>query len=106
MLHTISVWLVVVAFFAAGLFNTIGTSATRQNFVRWGYPSWWHRATGVLEVATALLIAAPISRVSGLILGAAIIATAVWTVLRHRDLSHLTPLGVFFILITLAGVTS
>ena len=57
MLHTASLWLLVAAFFGAGLFNAIGTTGTKSDFVRWGYPAWWCRVTGGLEMATALLIA-------------------------------------------------
>ncbi len=41
MLHSIVVWLLVVAFFGAGLFNAIGTRAIQDDFARWGYPRWW-----------------------------------------------------------------
>jgi hypothetical protein len=60
-----------------------------------GYPAWWCRVTGGLEMVTALLIALPATRLMGVILGAVIVLVAVVTVVRHRDLSHLAPLGVF-----------
>ncbi|MFD1554705.1 DoxX family protein [Paraburkholderia silviterrae] len=106
MLHTFSIWLLVLAFFGAGLFNAIGTRATQASFARWGYPRWWHRATGLLEITNAVLIALPATRGLGLILGAVIIAAAALTVLRHRELSHLAPLGVFMVMLALGGVTS
>lgn len=95
MIHTASIWLLVAAFSGAGVFNAIGTRATVQDFVRWGYPTWWHRVTGGLEIVSAILIALPLARHSGLVLGAVIIAVAALTVLRHRDYSHLAPLGAF-----------
>jgi hypothetical protein len=101
MLHTASLWLLVVAFFGAGLFNAIGTSGTRSDFVRWGYPAWWCRVTGGLEMVTAVLIALPATRLAGVILGALIVAVAGVTVVRHRDLSHLAPLGLFAALLVL-----
>jgi hypothetical protein len=55
---------------------------------------------------SAVLIALPTSRIVGLALGAVVIAAAVVTVLRHRDLSHLAPLGVFVALIALAETLS
>lgn|ERR1700722_7107417 len=106
MLHAVSIWFLVVAFFGAGVFNAVGTPVTTDSFVRWGYPRWWHRATGGLEVATAVLIAIQTTRGLGLILGAVIISSAVYTVLRHREFSHLTPLSFFFVLLMLAGITS
>ncbi len=102
MLHASLIWLLVAAFFGAGLFNAIGTPATRGSFVRWGYPAWWCHVTGGLEMANAVLIALPATRGVGLILGAVIIAAGVLTVLRHREFSHLAPLGLFAALLVLA----
>ena len=106
MVHALSIWLLVAGFFGAGLFNAIGTPATRSDFARWGYPRGWGRLTGGLEMMSAVLIALPLSRIVGLALGAVIIAAAVMTVLRHRDLSHLVPLGVFVALIAFAETLS
>jgi hypothetical protein len=78
----------------AHLFNAIGTPGTQSDFARWGYPRWWSFFTGGLEITSAVLIALPASRIVGLALGAVIIAAAVMTVLRHRDLSHLWVYGV------------
>ncbi|HKR39308.1 MAG TPA: DoxX family protein [Paraburkholderia sp.] len=104
MIHTLSIWLLAAGFFGAGLFNAIGTPASQSDYARWGYPRWWGRLTGALEVLSAVLIALPATRMIGLALGALIIAAAVLTVLRHRDFSHLVPLGVFVAVIALAGI--
>ncbi len=104
MLHALSIWFLAAGFFGAGLFNAIGTSAQRNSFVRWGYPSWWCRLTGAVEMVSAVLTAFPLSRAVGMTLGAAIIAAAVLTVLRHGEFSHLAPLSVFVVLIALTGI--
>jgi hypothetical protein len=70
MIHTLSIWLLVAGFFGAGLVNAIGTAATQSDFARWGYPRWWSRFTGGLEMMSAVLIALPVSRIVGLVLGA------------------------------------
>ena len=106
LVHALSIWLLVAGFFGAGLFNAISTPATQSDFARWGYPRWWGRLTGGLEIISAVLIALPASRIVGLALGAVIIAAAVMTVLRHHDLSHLVPLGGFVALIALAVTLS
>jgi hypothetical protein len=106
MLGILSIWLAVIAFFSAGLVNAIGTPATQESFVRWGYPRWWSRVTGGLEMAVAILIALPDTRGLGLVFGAIIIAAAASTVLRHREFAHLAPLTLFVALLTLAGVAS
>jgi hypothetical protein len=106
MVHAVSIWLLVAVFLGAGLFNAIGAAQTQSDFARWGYPRWWSFVTGGLEIAAAVLIALPVGRIAGLALGAVIIAAAVMTVLRHRDFSHLVPLGAFVAVIALAALSS
>ena len=106
MLQSISIGFLVAAFFGAGLFNAIGTTATRNSFRRWGYPGWWCRFTGALEILIAILIAFSATRAAGLLLGAVTIAAAILTILRHREWSHLAPLGLFAALLVLAALTS
>lgn len=106
MLHGIVVWLLVIAFLGAGLFNAIGMRATQDDFARWGYPRWWCRLTGGVEIMSAALIALPAGRRLGMALGAIIIAAALVTVLRRREFSHAAPLGVFAALLMLATTTS
>jgi hypothetical protein len=105
MVHAASIWLLAAGFLGAGIFNMIGTAATQDGFARWGYPRWWGRLTGGLEIMSAALITLPGSRIAGLALGAAIIAAAVLTVLRHREYAHLAPLGAFVAVIAIAGIS-
>ena len=106
MVHEIVVWLAVAAFCGAGLFNAVGTPATQDDFARWGYPRWWCRVTGGVEVACAALIALPATRGIGLALGGLVIAAALATVLRRREFSHTAPLGLFAVLLALAAATA
>ncbi|MBW9089787.1 DoxX family protein [Rhizobium wenxiniae] len=105
MLYTILTSLVVVGFAGAGLFNAIGLAGQRQNFVRWGFPPWWHLLTGLLELATAVLVALPAFQTTGLIVGAIIMAAAAATVVNCREFSHLCPIGVFVIGLVGVGLT-
>src|ERR1700756_1238337 len=88
---TLQAWRLTLAFLGAGVINAAGSTATRDEFVRWGYPRWWNLVTGGLEVLAAALIAMPAARVAGLVLGAAICVAAVATVVRHRDYGHVAP---------------
>ena len=106
MLHAVLISLLIAAFAGAGLVNAIGAGGAKSNFVRWGYPSWWHHLTGGLEILTAVLVALPGGRVAGLVLGAAIIAAAALTVVRPREFPHLVPLSVFVVLLPLVWITS
>ena len=63
MLHTISIWLAVTAFVAAGAHNSLGRKAIKEDYVRWGYTSWWCYITGLLEFVAATLIAVPAARI-------------------------------------------
>jgi len=106
MLYNIAVWLLVVAFAGAGLFNAVGTRGAQDDFARWGYPRWWCRVTGGLEIGAAALIAFPAVRTIGMTLGAAIVAVAFVTILRRREFSHTAPLSIFAALLVLAVTTS
>jgi hypothetical protein len=106
MIHAIPLWLLVVGFLGAGTFNMIGTQSTQTDFVRWGYPSWWCRVTGILEILIAVIIALPPSRSVGLGMGGAVIAAAAITVVRHREYANLIPAGIFLTMMMLALVWS
>ena len=82
---TFLTWILAAAFAGAGLFNAIGTEATQASFVRWGYPAWWCRITGALEIVIAGLIAVPATHAIGLLVGAVVIAAAIATVARHGN---------------------
>jgi hypothetical protein len=56
-----------------------------------------------LEISAAILVAIPATRAAGLILCAVILAAAALTVLRHRDFSHLAPIGCFAALLLMAS---
>ncbi len=88
---TLLAWLLTLAFLGAGVVNAAGSAATKDDFVRWGYPRWWNLVTGGLEVLAAALIAMPVARVAGLVLAAAICLTAVATVVRFKDYGHVAP---------------
>jgi hypothetical protein len=88
---TLLAWLLTLAFLGAGVVNAAGSAATKNDFVRWGYPRWWNRLTGGLEILTAALIAMPATRAAGLVLGAAICIAAVVTVVRYKDYGHVAP---------------
>ncbi|MDH6260418.1 DoxX family protein [Bradyrhizobium sp. BR13661] len=102
MLSILATWTLAAAFFGAGLYNAIGTAATQSSFARWGFPPWWCRVTGALEIAIAALMAFPGTFPFGLICGALVIAAAAWTVVRNREFSHLPPIGLFVGLLVLA----
>jgi hypothetical protein len=104
--HLLAIWMLAIGFVGAGLVNVMNRQASREGFVRWGYPSWWGRLTGGLEIMSAALIAIPSSRGAGLLLGGVIILAAVATLLRHRHYAHLPPALLFLATIAMAVMTT
>jgi hypothetical protein len=62
--------------------------------------------TGGLEILTAALIAVPLVRGAGIVLGALIILTAVATLLRHKAYAKLPPAVAFLVVIALVVLTA
>jgi len=100
----IGVWLAAAAFLAGGIANATGHPAIRASFTRLGFPGWWCRVTAALEIATALLLWMPSSRIFGLALGGCIMAVAIAAILGRRLYAHLPPPILFLFLLTLAGL--
>jgi uncharacterized membrane protein YphA (DoxX/SURF4 family) len=105
MAHLAITCALALAFVVAGLVNAIGTAATRRDFARWGYPAWWGRLTGLVEIGAAALIAFPATHAIGAMMAAAVLLVATITVVRHRDYAHLVPLAVFAALLAASIAT-
>lgn len=96
---------VAVLFAVAGVVNLARPSAVRRDFARWGYPAWFPLLCGALEVLCAALLLGQQTRVSGLILAAAIMIGALFTLLRNREpFGHLAPALIFSVLIVVTAV--
>jgi hypothetical protein len=102
--ETIGVWLATTAFLAGGLANATGLPKIRASFTNLNFPGWWCWVTAALEVAVALLLFMPASRLIGIALGGCIMATAITAILRRRLFGHLPPPILFLFLLTLAGL--
>jgi Mn2+/Fe2+ NRAMP family transporter len=84
-------WPLAIALLGAGIINAAGSVKIKEDFLRWGYPNWWNRVTGALEILAAVLIAVPATRAPGLLLSAVICVAAVLTVVRFKDYGHVAP---------------
>ena len=78
-----------VVMIGAGAVNFAGPASVRESFVRWGYPSGFHRVTGGIEIAAGLLLLIPTTSRVGAIVSAVILLAALATLIRHRDWKHL-----------------
>ncbi|SAK57188.1 hypothetical protein AWB76_02412 [Caballeronia temeraria] len=98
--ESVFVTIVAVLFAVAGVVNLAGRGAVKRDFVRWGYPAWFHLLCGALELLSAALLAGQQTRVLGLTLAGAIMIGALFTLLRNREpFGHLAPALIFSALV-------
>jgi hypothetical protein len=84
--------LALAAFFVVGsLSNLFAPQSIYEEYLRWGYPPWFHLVTGSLELTTAVLLARAPSRLLGSALGFAVMLAALGTVTIHGEYGHAAP---------------
>jgi hypothetical protein len=89
-----------ILFAIAGVVNLAGRGEVRRDFVRWGYPPWFHLLCGALELLSAALLAGQQTRIFGLTLASVVMIAALFTLLRNREpFGHLAPAVLFSALI-------
>lgn len=98
-------WLAATAFFIGGAVNASGVKSIRDDFRRYGFPSWWCWITAALEIATACLLLLPATFPIGVALGACIMIAAIASVARAKSFRHIPPPMVFLLLLIVAGST-
>lgn len=81
--------LALAAFFVVGsLSNILAPGSIYEEYLRWGYPHWFHFVTGLLELTAAVLLAQPRTRLWGSALGCAVMLAALATVTLHGEYGH------------------
>ncbi len=82
-----------ILFLIAGVMNLFPSPELSADYARWGYPAWFSRVTGLLELLAALMLLLPAFRMKGILLGGMIAAAALCTLLLNGELAHaLAPL--------------
>ena len=81
--------LVLAAFFVVGsLSNIVAPRSIFEEYLKWGYPHWFHFVTGSLELMTAVLLARVRTRLWGSTLGCTVMLAALATVTVHGEYGH------------------
>ena len=81
--------LALAAFFVVGsLSNIFALGSIYEEYLRWGYPHWFHFVTGSLELTTAVLLAQARTRLWGAALGCTVMLAALATVTLHGEYGH------------------
>jgi hypothetical protein len=89
--HQVSA-LALAAFFVVGsLSNIFAPGSIYEEYLRWGYPHWFHFVTGLLELTTAVLLAQARTRLWGSALGCTVMLAALATVTLHGEYGHGVP---------------
>ena len=84
--------LALAAFFVVGsLSNIFAPGSIYEEYLRWGYPHWFHFVTGSLELTTAIMLAQARTRLWGAALGCTVMLTALATVTLHGEYGHAVP---------------
>ena len=79
----------LAAFFVLGsLGNIFAPGSSYEEYLRWGYPHWFHFVTGSLELTTAVLLARAGTRLWGSALGCTVMLAALATVTLHGEYRH------------------
>ena len=97
---------VALVFLGAGGANFAGIGSIRADFVRWGYPAWFHRLCGGLELLGAALVLWPVTRLGGLALLGLVMAAAFFTLARHQEPAghFMAAIGISALLILAAAI--
>jgi hypothetical protein len=81
--------LILAAFFVVGsLSNIVTPRSIFEEYLKWGYPHWFHFVTGSLELMTAVLLARARTRLWGSVLGCTVMLAALATVTVHGEYGH------------------
>ena len=81
--------LALAAFFVVGsLTNIFAFGSIYEEYLRWGYPHWFHFVTGSLELTTAVLLVRARTRLWGAALGCTVMLAALATVTLHGEYGH------------------
>lgn len=96
--------LAAAAFLLGAVINASGRRAVQEEFVRYGFPSWWCWITAILEFLTAVLLILRPTFAIGVALGAFIMVAAILAVLKARDFHRIPPPSVFLLLLIIAAL--
>ncbi|MFC3653655.1 DoxX family protein [Dyella humi] len=84
--------LALAAFFVVGsLSNIVAPGSIYEEYLKWGYPRWFHFVTGSLELTAAILLFRAPTRLLGSALGCAVMFAAAATVILHGEYGHAVP---------------
>ncbi|HEY4093026.1 MAG TPA: DoxX family protein [Luteibacter sp.] len=99
--------LVLAIFFVVGsLINIVAPGSIYEEYLKWGYPPWFHFFTGTMELTAAILLVRKPTRLTGALLGGSVMFAALATVVIRGEYAHAVPPLVAVTLSLVVGWTS
>jgi hypothetical protein len=87
-----SIALVLSGIFAlGGVIHLAGPGFVRRAYARWNFARGFYFITGIVELAAAAFLASPTTRIWGVVLAAAVLFSAVVTLLSNRQYAYAVP---------------
>lgn len=99
-------WTLAAFFLFGAIGNIFVSESITEDYLRWGYPDWFHFVTGGLELTTAVLLAVAATRLWGAALGCVAMFAAAATVIVHGEYAHAIPPVVVLALSAVVGWTA
>ncbi|WP_032830654.1 MULTISPECIES: DoxX family protein [unclassified Pseudomonas] len=99
-------WTLAAFFLVGAIGNIFVSESIAEDYLRWGYPDWFHFVTGALELTTAVLLAVAATRLWGAALGCVAMFAAAATVIVHGEYAHAIPPVVVLALSAVVGWTA
>ncbi|MBP2199000.1 DoxX family protein [Pantoea cypripedii] len=87
-------WLLGLFFLTGAITNAVAPAKIRDDYQRWGYPSWFRYITAILELSAAILIVTNEYKLHGLILALLVMGAAIATLFYYKEFKHAIPAGV------------
>jgi hypothetical protein len=92
-------WLLAAFFIVNGVVNWFGPKPMLDGYARWGFPGWFHRFNGTVQLGAGVLLLFPVTFHAGIALGLAVCLGIFATLIRHKEFSHLPPGVILFALL-------
>lgn len=79
----------LAVFFVVGsLSNIVAPGSIYEEYLKWGYPPWFHFFTGTMELTASILLFRKQTRLSGALLGGTVMFAALATVVIRGEYAH------------------
>lgn len=91
------VYLLAAMSFGGAIVNMRPPKPLAEDYVKWGYPSWWHYVTAAVSLVSGAMLLYPPTCGAGALLLAGLAVAAIATLVRHGQITKALP--AFFLLV-------